>query len=46
MLARRLRRQPNIEPALGQCIVFAGLSFFICFIIVKQITAIGNETCV
>ena len=24
MLARRLRRRPNIKPALGQCIVFAG----------------------
>ena len=26
MLARRLRRRTNINPALGQCIVFAGLS--------------------
>ena len=26
MLARRLRRRPNIHPALGQCIVFAGIS--------------------
>ena len=25
MLARRLRRRPNINPALGQCIVFAGM---------------------
>ena len=24
MLARRLRRRPNINPALVQCIVFAG----------------------
>ena len=24
MLARRLRRRPNIHPALGQCIVYAG----------------------
>ena len=27
MLARRLRRRPNINPALGQCIVFAGAGF-------------------
>ena len=25
MLARRLRRRPNINPALGQCTVFAGV---------------------
>ena len=25
MLARRLRRRPNINPALDQCIVFAGI---------------------
>ena len=25
MLARRLRRRPNINPALGQYIVFAGI---------------------
>ena len=24
MLARRLRSRPNINPALGQCLVFAG----------------------
>ena len=24
MFARRLRRRPNINPALGQCIEFAG----------------------
>ena len=27
MLARRLRRRPNVNPALGQCIVFAGLLY-------------------
>ena len=27
MLARRLRRRPNIDPTLVQCLVFAGLSF-------------------
>ena len=26
MLVRRLRRRPNIEPALGQRLVFAGYS--------------------
>ena len=26
MLARRLRRRPNIHPALGQCIGFAGMA--------------------
>ena len=26
MLAQRLRRWPNIEAALGECLVFAGLS--------------------
>ena len=26
MLAHRLRRWPNIEPTMGQCIVFAGLN--------------------
>ena len=31
MLARRLRRQPNINPALGQHIVFAGLGLIIFF---------------
>ena len=25
MLARRLRRRPNINPAFGQCSVFAGI---------------------
>ena len=29
MLARRLRRQPNINPALGQCIVFTGLYLYV-----------------
>ena len=27
MPARRLRRRPNINPALGQCIVFAGILY-------------------
>ena len=26
MLVHRLRRWPNIEPTMGQCIVFAGLN--------------------
>ena len=28
MLARRLRRRPDINPAFGQCIVFAGYILF------------------
>ena len=34
MLVHRLRRWPNIEPTMGQCIVFAGLNEFstpVCF---------------
>ena len=27
MLAHRLRRWPNIETTLGECLVFAGISF-------------------
>ena len=32
MLARGLRRRPNIDPTLVQCIVFAGVTFVKCVV--------------
>ena len=36
MLARRLRRRPNINPALDQCLVFAGVVGVEYYIVVQS----------
>ena len=36
MLAGRLRRRPNIDPTLVQCLVFAGLKFRCCWFLEER----------
>ena len=49
MLGHRLRRWPNIEPTLGQCIVFVGLPYlqqvFMC-VMESAYRTFTNQFCV
>ena len=43
MLARRLRRWPNIEPILIQCIVFAGMHHDMTFLSILVVVQSLND---